>query len=172
MSLNNGYITRIVSWNVRGLNHPVKRGKMMAHLKNLKADVMFLQETHIMNTARDKCMGWGSQIYQSNFGTRASVLAIIIKKNVLLDHGCTLRDPNGRFKTILYQGHSTVKLINIYGPNFDNPAFFQTVLGGIPDVGDINIIMEGDFNCIMDAFLDKQSSRSTVNSKSSDELKI
>lgn len=30
MSLNNGDITRIVSWNVRGLNHPVKRGKIMA----------------------------------------------------------------------------------------------------------------------------------------------
>ena len=86
-----GDITRIVSWNVRGLNHPVKRGNILAHLKSLRADVIFLQETHIRNTAKNKLsMGWGSLIYQSNFGARARGVAIIIKKNVLFDHGYTV----------------------------------------------------------------------------------
>lgn len=32
----------LVSWNVRGLGHTIKRGKVFAHLKYLKADIMFL----------------------------------------------------------------------------------------------------------------------------------
>lgn len=36
----------LVSWNVCGLGHPIKQGKIFAHLKSLKADIVFLQETH------------------------------------------------------------------------------------------------------------------------------
>lgn len=32
------------SWKTRGINNPVKRGKMLAHLKSLKSDIMFLQK--------------------------------------------------------------------------------------------------------------------------------
>lgn len=37
----------ICSWNVNGIKEPVKRGKVLAHLKSLQADIMFLQETHL-----------------------------------------------------------------------------------------------------------------------------
>lgn len=98
MSSNNGDVARIVSWNVRGLNHPVKRGKILAHLKSLNVDIIYLQETHIKNTAKQKLrMGWGSQVFQSNFGARARGVAIIITKNASFDHRCTIGDPNGRF---------------------------------------------------------------------------
>lgn len=83
MSSNNGDVARIVSWNVRGLNHPVKRGKVLAHLKSLKADIIYLQETHIKNTAKQKLrLGWGSQVFQSNFCSRARGVAIIMKKKI------------------------------------------------------------------------------------------
>uniref|UniRef100_A0A8D0AHU0 exodeoxyribonuclease III n=1 Tax=Sander lucioperca TaxID=283035 RepID=A0A8D0AHU0_SANLU len=112
VNLSMGDITRIVSWNVRGLNHPVKRGKILAHLKSLKADIIFLQETHIRNTAKNKLR-----------------VAIIIKKNVLFDHGCTIGDPDGRFLMVSGTINCVpVTLINVYGPNFDDPAFFQKVL--------------------------------------------
>lgn len=37
----------VVTWNVKGLNNPVKRGKVLAHLKVLSSYVIFLQETHL-----------------------------------------------------------------------------------------------------------------------------
>ena len=37
----------LVSWNVKGMNTPLKRGKVYVHLRTLKADICFLQETHI-----------------------------------------------------------------------------------------------------------------------------
>lgn len=38
---------KMVSWNVRGLGHIMKRAKVFSHLKALSADILFLQETHV-----------------------------------------------------------------------------------------------------------------------------
>ena len=45
-----GSTISFASWNVKGLNSPVKRSKILTHLKNLKADIIFLQETHLRNS--------------------------------------------------------------------------------------------------------------------------
>lgn len=75
---NNGD-TKIISWNVRGINTPIKRGKIYAHLRALKADIIFLQETHIKKTAaKVLCPSWASQVYQSNFSTKSRGVAILI----------------------------------------------------------------------------------------------
>lgn len=38
-------IINLTSWNVRGLNNPSKRAKIFAHLRDLHADILFLQES-------------------------------------------------------------------------------------------------------------------------------
>lgn len=61
-----------VSWNVRGLGHPVKRGKGFSHLKSLKSDIIFLRETHIKATQHKRLRVNGiSQVYQSPFTSKA-----------------------------------------------------------------------------------------------------
>lgn len=42
-----GAAVRFLCWNVKGLNGPVKRTRIFSHLKQLKTDVLFLQETHL-----------------------------------------------------------------------------------------------------------------------------
>lgn len=41
---------RFVSWNVRGVNGAIKRGKVILHFKQLKGDIYFLQETHLRSS--------------------------------------------------------------------------------------------------------------------------
>ena len=43
-SRGSGQSTKSTNWNVKGLNHPVKRTKVLAHLKLLKTDIAFLTE--------------------------------------------------------------------------------------------------------------------------------
>ena len=43
-----GASLRFVSWNVKGLNGPVKRGRIFSHLKHLKTEIAFLQGTHLV----------------------------------------------------------------------------------------------------------------------------
>ena len=55
-----------LSWNIKGLNNPVKRSRVFSHLKKLKADVVFLQETHLLNKDHSRLHNsWFSQVFHS-----------------------------------------------------------------------------------------------------------
>lgn len=45
---DNASVVHFVSWNVKGVNNPVKNKRVLTHLKDLKADLVFLQETHFL----------------------------------------------------------------------------------------------------------------------------
>ncbi len=53
-----GAVTKIASWNVRGLNNLIKRNKVFSHLSELKTEIAFLQETHLLNRDQSRlCRG-------------------------------------------------------------------------------------------------------------------
>lgn len=39
---------KFISWNVKGLNGPLKQARIFNHLKYLKCGIAFLQETHLL----------------------------------------------------------------------------------------------------------------------------
>lgn len=168
INVNDGGTLTMLSWNVRGINSPIKRGKVYAHLKKIGAEIIFLQETHIKTTARFSIKApWMSQVYQSSFSTKARGVAIIIKKSVPFIHKQTIHDINGRYLIVIGEINSlSITLVNIYGPNFDDPSFFEKVFKRIPDFMNTQIIMAGDYNCVLNARLDTQPRRTTT-SKSS-----
>ncbi len=47
-----------------------------------------------------------------------------------------------------------ITLVNVYGPNFDDPFFFENVFKIIPDFMHSQVIMAGDYNCVLNASLD------------------
>lgn len=52
---------------------------------------------------------------------------------------------------------SPMTLLNIYGPNHDDREFFRKVLNLIPDISNTNLIIGGDFNFVLDTYLDRSS---------------
>lgn len=44
-----GQAVKVISLNTGGLNATIKRTKVMMYIKNLNAEVIFLQETHLYN---------------------------------------------------------------------------------------------------------------------------
>lgn len=156
------------TWNVKGLNEPVKRGKILSHLKSLSSDIMFLQETHLKRYAhvRLRCK-WIGQIYHSNFSAKSRGTAILIRKGVPFKHNQTISDKEGRYVIVVGEVFSVPRtLVNVYGPNCDKPEFFKKLFDLIPDISDTNLIIGGDFNCVLDPYLDKSSSK-IVSSNSS-----
>lgn len=72
-----------MSWNTRGLNNPVKSGKVLAHLKSLNSDIMFLQETHLKNDSHNRLRtGWIKDIYHSTFSMKTRGAVILIRKGL------------------------------------------------------------------------------------------
>ena len=89
---------RMLSWNVKGLNSPVKRCRVFNHIKTLKADIIFLQETHLKNDDHKRLKNkWINQIYHSKFNSRARGVAILIKNNVQFTASEIKVDTNGRY---------------------------------------------------------------------------
>ncbi len=114
------------SWNVNGINEPVKCGKVLSHLRQMQADVIFLQETHLKNDAHNKIRArWINQVFHSRFSAKARGVAIIISKNVTFLHKSTVADKEGRYILVAGEIHSIpITLLNVYGPNWDDPEFF------------------------------------------------
>ncbi|CDQ65045.1 unnamed protein product [Oncorhynchus mykiss] len=104
--------------------------KVRAHLKALSSDIIFLQETHLKNNShsRLKCRLVG-QVYHSNFSAKTRGTAILVRKGIPFLHKTTIADKEGRYVIVIGEIHSTsVTLLNIYGPNIDNPSFFQRII--------------------------------------------
>lgn len=120
-----GCLVKLVSWNVKSLNHPVKRKKVIAHPNNLKADIAFCQETHLC--VADHCRlrgGWIGQTYHSNFNSKTRGVAIVINKRIPFIMSKVESAPAGRY--VIVVGHLyglPVILVNIYGPNWEDAVF-------------------------------------------------
>lgn len=50
--------------------------------------------------------------------------------------------------------------------NYDDPDFVKKVFDLIPDMSQTNLIVGGDFNCVLDAYLDRSSSKRAPQSSS------
>lgn len=151
----------VITWNVKGLNHPVKRKKALTHLKNLNAGIAFIQETHLKNpdNARLKC-GWVGQLFHSTFQGKARGVAILVNKCVSFTPSLITADPKGRY--VIVTGklcHLNVILANIYAPNCDDPQFFSRFINRLPCLNSHLLIMGGDFNFCLDPGMDRSSVR-------------
>lgn len=80
-----GRAVRISSLNTGGLNAAIKCTKVMTHIKNLNADIMFLQETHLCNSDHRKLnRPWIELIFHSQFNVKSRGTAILIRKKMLI----------------------------------------------------------------------------------------
>ena len=81
--LNYNSQVRFVSWNVKGLNGPVKRSRVFSHLKSINADILFLQETHLRLKDHTRLRKvWIGQVYHSRHDGSSKGVAILINKKV------------------------------------------------------------------------------------------
>ena len=85
----------------------------------------FLQETHIKTSAAKVLrLRWASQIFQSNCTVKARGVAILIHKK-----------DKGRYLVVRgLLNEIPVTLINVYGPNLDDPGFFLALFRVIPNL--------------------------------------
>lgn len=155
-------------WNVKGLNHPVKRRKVLSHLKQFKTAIAFLQETHIRSLDNMRLMSrWAGQHFHSTFQAKARGVSILINQDVPFEHHSVLSDTNGRYVIVSGKLYNTlVVLANVYAPNMDDKGFFERFFCSLPDLSSHTLILGGDFNCWLDPVLDRSSSNPSTTSRS------
>lgn len=164
--MSNSVKVKITSWNCRGLGKLVKIKQVLSRLKQKHANIIFLQETHMMpgDVSRIR-KRWQGQVYSASFSTHARGVLILIHRTIPFQVESSILDPKGRF--IILQGsllYEKLNLVNIYGPNIDDPFFFDDLFLTISTLPG-NYIIGGDFNVVLDPKKDKSAGSDTSHTK-------
>lgn len=95
-------------------------------MQQLKADVVFLQETHLCNASiAGFKRSWLGQIYHSKFNAKARRIAILINKNISFQPLEVISDPNSRYVIVVGLLFANLLiLVNVYAPHCDDSLFF------------------------------------------------
>ena len=147
----------VLSYNTQGLQGIEKRVDIFEYLKNMRQDIYCLQDTHYIKENEINVIDqWGnSNCIFSNFKSNARGVAIFFNKDLDYKIHRKIIDENGNFIILDLNVHNQrLSLINLYGPNKDNPDFFKIISNYIDEIGNTDIIICGDYNCVLNPDLD------------------
>ena len=164
----------ILSLNCNGIADGLKRKDVFDRLRKLDCNIYMLQETHLKESEETYIRsGWGYQVILAGNSSNAGGTAILFKNNFEYSISRVLTDPNGQYIIIEIKFmNKTFTLVNLYGPSRgDNEIFFENISRLLEDFDDNQIIMGGDFNCVLDLVKDRKN-HTTFNSRPRSRAKI
>lgn len=138
----------VVSFNVNGIRNESKRRAIFNYLKHFDSHIVLLQETH--STKEDEVIWsneWGSKIHFCHGSNMSKGVALLIKRNMLINIGAIRCDLQGRFIIVEIEiGDIQFLLVNVYAPNEDDPTFFVKLFELIEQRENESIMLGGDWN--------------------------
>lgn len=120
---------QFTSLNVQGLNKIVKLKQVMNRLRQMKAKIVFLQETHLVpeDVIRVR-KRWPGQVFSACFNSHSRGVLTLIHKSIPLQIINTIMDRLGRYIIVQVEILSVrLNLVNVYRPNVDNPVFYRNL---------------------------------------------
>uniref|UniRef100_A0A8C5MZE9 exodeoxyribonuclease III n=1 Tax=Leptobrachium leishanense TaxID=445787 RepID=A0A8C5MZE9_9ANUR len=153
---------RIVSHNVRGLNQPEKRRRLLRDLASLKISIAFLQETHFRTAStpslRDRRYPTG--FFDHNPESKSKGTAIVFAASVPFEHLETYAAGDGRCVFVKGTiGGSPYTFANVYLPNTKQHIYLAKTLRLLEDFTVGVLVLGGDFNIPMVPKEDSSSSQ-------------
>ena len=146
---------KLISLNVRGLGNREKRMSIYHYMRNKRADIIYLQETH--STERTYFTWkteWNSDMICAQ-GTRG--VAILFSKKINCTKELIYTHPYGRLLIVKFTiGEKCFLLANVYNYNIDDTEVFVTLKDQVMKVKDVDyFILAGDFNLALDPTVDR-----------------
>lgn len=120
-------VFKVVSYNINGLKHPIKRKTILSQLKKLNCSIALLQETHLDDKEHRKLRReWVGQVFSSSCKEgRKRGVAILVHRALGLTVEKTHADKEGRHILIVGSiGGIKISILNLYAPNEDDSTFF------------------------------------------------
>uniref|UniRef100_A0A669AV81 Reverse transcriptase domain-containing protein n=1 Tax=Oreochromis niloticus TaxID=8128 RepID=A0A669AV81_ORENI len=159
----------IISINVNGLGNPVKRSGLLSKLKRHKAQIIFIQETHMSKEEHEKFkkFGYVNIFYSSCKNSRRRGVITLISNTVNFEMLEVTCDKDGRYVAVKGRiNNNVVSLINVYAPPEGNPKFYQKLSEKIISFSEGTLICGGDWNCVLNHTKDTTSLKRRKNNKS------
>ena len=144
---------KTISVNVRGIGSQHKRRDVIHYLNNMKCDIVLLQDTHL--TKEKICSFesiWKGKAYHSCYTNNSRGTSILFNRNLQHESIREFTSNNGNYVLLQCKiGTDTYLIGSIYGPNRDEPQFYEHIGELLENVDSDHIIIGGDFNFIIDA---------------------
>ena len=140
------------------------------YLRQKKYSVYFLQDTHFSSKIEQQIRAeWGYECIFSSNNSRSRGVAILLNNNFDFKIEKTIKDSQGNYIILVMKTMGKqITLINIYGPNKDDPKFFNDIQNKIQELSSTNIIMAGDWNLVLNPNLDYDNYKRINNIKARD----
>lgn len=154
---------KLASFNVNGLNSPTKRRIIFDKIRSSKAQITCIQETHSTEANAHLWEAeWGGKISFNHGLPSSREVAILFARNFSPKILNEKRDQHGRVLAIdLEWGDETLTLGCLYALTQDKPLqqarFMDDLDSTLDNLLSKNMILSGDFNCIMDPIMDRNS---------------
>lgn len=150
-------IIKISSWNVNGLGSYAKCHKTLKYLKQKKADVMMLQEIHLLEKDVKRIKDrWVGQAYHNTFKLKKRGESVLFSKHFPIQVKKEYKDKEGRVIILLVNiSGQNIIIANICAPNIEDPDFSLQLKTILMEFGDFPTILAGDFNQVLDVVLDR-----------------
>ena len=109
---------------------------------------------------------WGYKCYFSSFTSNARGVAVVFNNNFEFKINSTEKDDSGIFLIISFSSmDKDFILVNVYGPNKDDPLFYENLMNRIKRYNNSNVIIVGDFNIALDQDIDCYNYKQVNNPK-------
>uniref|UniRef100_A0A803J3S5 exodeoxyribonuclease III n=1 Tax=Xenopus tropicalis TaxID=8364 RepID=A0A803J3S5_XENTR len=139
---------KIISWNVNGINSPIKPKRILQELKKYDADIALLQETHLNADENQKlCSSWVAENIYSPAINKKGGVSILFDKKLNFQLINTTKDNSGRFiHAEIFLQNQSWNICSVYAPNNNKPEFYRDLTHRINSLSSFNVIVGGDFN--------------------------
>ena len=157
--------------NVQGLGDQSKRRDVLNYLKIKKYNIYCIQDTHFVDKEIPYIRSmWDFECYFSNLNSQSRGVAIFINNNFDYKFKSLEKDMSGNLLILNFTSvDSDHTLVCIYGPNKDNPQFYQTIYDKICIkecacilCGDFLLVLNPDVDCLNYVNINNPKARGTV----------
>uniref|UniRef100_A0A671T6T9 exodeoxyribonuclease III n=1 Tax=Sinocyclocheilus anshuiensis TaxID=1608454 RepID=A0A671T6T9_9TELE len=135
----------ILSWNVNGLNSPIK------------VSIALIQESHL-KSADMHCFQkiYFKVISSSSAVNKTKGVLIVIKLNIDFSIIRSGGDTEGRITYVVGSLNNTkYAFLSVYAPTEGDSSFFQELVCLVVSLEDCLVVLGGDFNAVLDPQLDR-----------------
>ena len=115
--------------NVQGSGNKSKRAAIIKHLEHFRPNIICLSDTRLDQNSENYVLNeFQYKGYFNSFTSNSRGVCILISKSFPISVENIKKDNRGNWiaLSLLFDSHR-FNLINIYGPNEDNPSFFENI---------------------------------------------